>query len=156
MGDFEEIKKKYPIGGRPRSFNNPDEMLNKIYEFLEKQTNRTAEVAVKDGVREVAYPAPITIEGFCAFAGITKTTFYDYARRPKFKAIAQQFKQIVESYFVEQCVEGKPGNKADFVLKNAFGDEWKDKKDVELTGGVKGINVSFISKGNTDGASGNG
>lgn len=141
----EEIKAKYPLGGRPKAFNSPDEMLEKLYAFLERQENRIVEVATKGGVETMISPAPITIEGFCAFAGITKTTFYDYAKKPKYRVMLAQFRQIVEKYFVEQCVEGKPGNKADFILKNAFADEWKEKSDVNLSGEVGGVTVRFVN-----------
>lgn len=143
MADFEDIKAKYPLGGRPKAFNSPEEMLEKMYAFLETQEKRTIEVSTKDGVKELTNPGPITIEGFCCFAGITKTTFYDYARKPKFKAIAQQFRQIVEKYLVEQCLEGKAGNKADFVLKNAFDEYWKEKSSVDMNGTIKGFNIGF-------------
>lgn len=150
--DLEEIKAKYPLGGRPKAFNSPEEMLEKLYAFLAAQESRLVEVATKNGVQTLLSPAPITIEGFCTFAGITKTTFYDYAKKPKYRQMLAQFRQIVEKYFVEQCVEGKPGNKADFILKNAFADDWKDKKDVELSGGVNGVTVQFVPMaGGSDG-----
>ena len=145
MADLDEIKAKYPLGGRPKAFNSPEEMLEKIYAFLEKQENRTIAVATKGGVETMTSPAPVTIEGFCAFAGITKTTFYDYAKKPKYRVMLAQFRQIVEKYFVEQCVEGKPGNKADFILKNAFADYWKDKSDLNLNGDVGGVTVQFVN-----------
>ena len=148
--NLEKIKAKYPLGGRPKAFTSPDEMLDKIYDYLLEQENRSIEVAVKSGIETMNSPAPITIEGFCAFAGITKTTFYDYAKKPKYRAICTQFRQIVESYFVAQCVEGKAGNKADFILKNAFSEDWKDKKDVELSGEVQGITVNFVDMAKQD------
>lgn len=156
MADLTEIKAKYLLGGRPKVFNSPDEMLEKLYAFLEKQENRIVEVATKGGVETMISPAPITIEGFCAFAGITKTTFYDYAKKPKYRVMLAQFRQIVEKYFVEQCVEGKPGNKADFILKNAFADEWKDKSDVNLSGEVGGVTVQFVNMAGSDKEQGGG
>lgn len=154
MADLSEIKAKYPLGGRPKAFNSAEEMIDKMHEYLDSRAKRVVEVKTSAGVQELVDPAPITIESFCVFAGITKTTFYDYGKKPKYKAVINQFKQIVESYFVDQCVEGKPGNKADFVLKNGFADEWKDKKDLDITGdAVTGIIVNFTKMAEKDGSS---
>ena len=154
MADLSEIRAKYPLGGRPKAFNSAEEMVDKMHEYLASREQRVVEVKTSAGVQELTDPAPITVESFCVFAGITKTTFYAYGKKPKYKAIINQFKQIVESYFVDQCVEGKPGNKADFVLKNGFADEWKDKKDLDITGdGVTGIIVNFTKMAEKDGSS---
>ena len=154
MADLSEIRAKYPLGGRPKAFNSAEEMIDKMHEYLASREKRVVEVKTSAGVQELTDPAPITIESFCVFAGITKTTFYDYGKKPKYKAVINQFKQIVESYFVDQCVEGKPGNKADFVLKNGFADEWKDKKDLDITGdAVTGIIVNFTKMAEKDGSS---
>lgn len=146
MTDLEKIKAKYPLGGRPVAFKSPQEMLEKIYEYLLACEQRKITVATKDGIKEIPSPAPITIEGLCAFAGITKTTFYVYQKKPRFRAIITQYRQIVEKYFVEQCVEGKPGNKADFILKNAFADEWKEKSSLVNVDGVEGISISIVKE----------
>lgn len=154
MADLSEIRAKYPLGGRPKAFNSAEEMVDKMHEYLASREQRVVEVKTSAGVQELTDPAPITVESFCVFAGITKTTFYAYGKKTKYKAIINQFKQIVESYFVDQCVEGKPGNKADFVLKNGFADEWKDKKDLDITGdGVTGIIVNFTKMAEKDGSS---
>ena len=151
MADLSEIRAKYPLGGRPKAFNSAEEMVDKMHEYLASREQRVVEVKTSAGVQELTDPAPITIESFCVFAGITKTTFYDYGKKPKYKAVINQFKQIVESYFVDQCVEGKPGNKADFVLKNGFADEWKDKKDLDISGdAVAGIVVNFTGMASND------
>lgn len=132
---YKNILGKYGIlGGRPVAFKSPKAMRLKMLEFLDKCDRRIKEVVAKDGsVNMVGAPAPTTIEDFCAFAGITKTTFYDYGRKKEFKELIEGFKQIVEAYWVRQCAEGNKGNKADFILKNAFGDWWKDNKDVDVT-----------------------
>lgn len=46
------------------------------------------------------------------------------------------YEQIVEAYWVRQAAEGIPGNKADFILKNAFAGYWKEKSDVTMHGQV--------------------
>lgn len=152
-----DIRKKYNIGGRPVKFKSPEEMLEKIYEYLSETDGRTKQIVTKGGqVVEANIPAPVTVEGFCAFAGITKTTFYDYRTKKPFKPIIEQFRQIVESYWVGLCAEGQSGNKADFVLKNAFSDDWKDKtiNEHDLADGLKTSLVTFVSVKNEDGTSG--
>ena len=142
-----DIRKKYNIGGRPVKFKSPEEMLEKIYEYLSETDGRTKQIVTKGGqVVEANIPAPVTVEGFCAFAGITKTTFYDYRTKKAFRPIIEQFRQIVESYWVGLCAEGQAGNKADFVLKNAFSDDWKDKtvNELDLAKDLKKSMVCFI------------
>lgn len=137
--DYKNILGKYGIlGGRPVAFKSANAMRLKMLEFLDNCEKRVKEVVAKDGsVNTVGAPAPTTIEDFCAFAGITKTTFYDYGKKPEFKSLVEGFKQVVEAYWVRQCAEGQKGNKADFILKNAFSDNWKDNKDVILGGELK-------------------
>lgn len=137
---------KYNLGGRPVKFKTPDDMLDKMHEYLAYCEDREVTKIVKSGVVTAKIQAPITVEGFCAFAGITKTTFYEYKKKPKFDVIVCQFTQIVESYWVDQCAEGMPGNKADFILKNAFSDFWKDKttNELDLAEDLKKSMVCFV------------
>lgn len=137
---------KYNLGGRPVKFKTPDDMLNKMHEYLNYCEGRVVSKIMKSGLVTATIPAPITIEGFCAFAGITKTTFYEYKSKPKFNSIVCQFTQIVESYWVDQCAEGVAGNKADFVLKNAFSDFWKDKttNELDLAEDLKKSMICFV------------
>jgi len=123
------------LGGRPKSFKSPKEMLNKMGEFLSNCENNSRQVVDKNGVaRVIIEPSPVTIEDFCCFAGITKTTLYEYGKKPEYASLVANFKQAVEAYWVRQCAHGYAGNKADFILKNAFSDDWKDKSD--FTGSI--------------------
>ena len=92
------------------------------------------DVVTKTGVVQANVPLPISEDEFCAFCGITKTTFHAYAKKPEFAPLIDFYKTKVEAYWVRQCGDGKPGNKADFILKNAFGDDWKEKSDVNMNG----------------------
>ena len=131
-----DFKKWGLLGGRPKSFKSPKDMAGKIAAWLEASELRVRQVYTKNGVETVAAPAPLLIESFCRFCGITKTTFYEYAKKPDYKPLTDFVQQSSEEYLVRQCVEGPAGNKADFVLKNAFGGEWKDKSDVVMTNNV--------------------
>lgn len=137
---------KYNLGGRPVAFKSPEEMLAKMQEFIDVCEGRIVTKIVKGVVVDANLPAPITIEAFCAFAGITKTTFYDYGKKKKFKPLVAQFRQIVESYWVDQCAEGVSGNKADFVLKNCFSEDWKDKNinEIDFSQDIKAAMVRFV------------
>ncbi|MGN0913018.1 MAG: terminase small subunit [Alphaproteobacteria bacterium] len=144
---YKNICGKYGIlGGRPVAFKRPKALREKMLAFLEMCEQRKRPVVGKGGeVVEINDPAPVTIEDFCAFAGITKTTLYDYGRKPEYSDLVEQFKQIVEAYWVRQCAEGKAGNKADFVLKNSFGGAWKESSDVTMT--VKQALVGYVDDG---------
>lgn len=147
---------KYNLGGRPVKFKTPDDMLDKMHEYLAYCEGREVTKFTKTGLVTANIQAPITIEGFCAFAGITKTTFYEYKKKPKFNGIVLQFTQIVESYWVDQCAEGVPGNKADFVLKNAFADFWKDKttNELDLAEDLKKSMICFVGSDGNEAATG--
>ena len=150
---MDEIKKKYPLGGRPVKFKSPEEMMNKIYEFLSRCDSRCREVVTKSGeVVTINQPAPTTLEDFCVFAGITKTTFYAYGEKKGFGNIVKQYEAIVEAYWVRQCAEGEKGNKADFILKNMKNwknSEWNDKNinEIDFAKDVKQALVSFVESG---------
>ncbi|MBQ9236241.1 MAG: hypothetical protein IJ184_07265 [Alphaproteobacteria bacterium] len=151
MAKFDkQILAKYGfLGGRPKSFKSPKEMLGKMAEFLASTEGRVREIPDKNGgVKVVASPAPVTLEDFCCFAGITKTTFYEYAKKPEYKNLCDNFRQAVEAYWVRQCAEGNAGNKADFILKNSFAGDWKDNKEVTLNA-VEGINIKVIDGQNS-------
>ena len=143
---YKNIYGKYGIlGGRPKSFKNVKQFQTAVFDFLDACERREVIRYDKDGKElHVISRAPVTIEGFCAFSGITKTTFYEYAGKKGFADVAAKFKTICESYWVDQCAEGKPGNKADFVLKNSFAGDWKDNKDINLTGSVNTMNDVVI------------
>ena len=47
---------------------------------------------------------------------------------------------------MDQSAEGVAGNKADFVLKNAFADYWKDKttNEIDLAEDLKKSMICFV------------
>lgn len=144
-----DVRERYKIGGRPVKFKSPQDMIDKIYAFLEMTAGRKKEIVTKNGnVVEISCPAPTTIEDFCTFAGITKTTFYEYRNKKAFKPIVEQYHQIVEAYWVRLCAEGPAGNKADFVLKNGFAKDWQDRnvRELDFAEGVKEALVSFVGE----------
>lgn len=146
MADF---KKWGLLGGRPRSFKSPRDMAEKIAEWLEVVNSRKREIVTKKGdVVEIGAPAPVLVESFCDFCGVTKTTFYEYAKNPEYKPLTDCVRQKVEKYLAETCVEGPAGNKADFILKNAFEDNWKDKNinEFDMSDELKAAMVRFVDE----------
>jgi hypothetical protein len=141
-----EIRRKYGfLGGRPVKFNKPEEMLAKIEEFLVWAENRVIEKITKNGVVKANIPNPVTLEAFCNYAGISKTTFYNYGKKKGFKYLVDGYTAAVEEYWVRQCAEGIAGNKADFILKNSFSKNWQEHNDGTLT--LKQALVKFIDDG---------
>lgn len=151
-----DFKKWGLLGGRPRAFKSPRHLAEQIAAFLEQASSRVVEKITKTGVVTANIPAPTTVEDFCAFCGITKTTFYEYGSKPEFAPLIEYYRQIVEAYWVRQCAEGVSGNKADFILKNAFGGNWKEESSVNMnvtqalvefagsTGGDKGMDCLAV------------
>lgn len=142
-----EFKKWGLIGGRPRAFKSPREMAERLAEFLVETEGRIVEKLTKDGkIAELHEPGPILIECFCDFCGISKTTFYNYADKPEFRPLIDNIRGKVEKYLAVQCVEGKAGNKADFILKNMFGNNWKDKNisEFDISNDLKKALVGFV------------
>lgn len=147
MADF---KKWGLLGGRPRAFKSPKDMAAKIAEWLANSEARIRKIVTKKGdVVEISSPEPILVESFCVFCGITKTTFYEYAAKAEYKPLTDWVRQNSEKYLAEYCVEGPAGNKADFILKNAFGDNWKEKSfsEFDLAKDLKQAMVGFVSVG---------
>lgn len=143
-----KFKKWGLLGGRPRAFKNPRDMAEQMAAFLEQAQNRRVERITKSGLVTANIPAPTTIEAFCDYCGITKTTFYEYDKKPEFKPLTQYYATKVEKYWVDQCAEGMPGNKADFILKNAFGGSWKEESSVKMD--VTQALVGFVDTGEDD------
>lgn len=96
--------------GRPLKIDSADELEKLVNEYFEK----TAETK-------------ITITGLCLYLGLTKETFYEYAKREEYKDILNRARLMVEnSYEMSLRENGRTGDI--FALKN-FG--WQDKMEVE-------------------------
>ena len=127
-----DFKKWGLLGGRPRAFKSPRHLAEQMAAFLESAENRMVDVVTKTGVVQANVPLPLSEDEFCSFCGITKTTFHAYAKKPEFAPLIDFYKTKAEAYWVRQCGDGKPGNKADFILKNAFGGNWKEESSVNM------------------------
>lgn len=96
--------------GRPLLIKTEKELQNRINKYFSETPEEQ-----------------ITITGLCLSIGLTKETFYEYAKRDEYKDIINQARLIVEnSYEISLRKNGRTGDI--FALKN-FG--WKDKQEIE-------------------------
>lgn len=99
--------------GPPRVFGNPEELaevLNAYFEWIEENPIKETQLikyktfsgdeAVKVFKRPI--PRAMTIQGFCAFAGIASKTLYEYEKLQGFSEIIARAREI----FYGQKIEG--------------------------------------------------
>lgn len=120
---------KYNLGGRPKAFNSPQEMMEQMTAYFDGKVSVVIG-HTKDGT-PIYGQGPINIQGMCAFMGITNQTLNEYAKDNKYKAIIAQAKMICEGHLVDLCCSSKD-HKADFVLKNNYKEDWKDETSTKL------------------------
>ena len=122
--------------GRPLKIDNAEELEKLVNEYFENTDEKK-----------------ITITGLCLYLGLTKETFYEYARREEYRDILNRARLMVEnSYEISLREFGRTGDI--FALKN-FG--WRDKMEVEnnneltkldeLLGVIKNDSVKWKAKG---------
>lgn len=131
---------KYNLGGRPKAFNAPFEMLEKLTAYFDKRLNNRSEVVTKDGkIVEVLDPEPVSIGDMCIFLGITNQTLNDYEGKKGYGLIIKNAKSICENDLVKRGIsgKGKAGNFIEFVLKNNFSNNWKDVKTTKFEGSLE-------------------
>lgn len=120
-----------PIG-RPAKYKSVEQMAKVIDDYFEKCENRFVAKVSKDGeISQVPSPAPRHIQGLCVHLDICRDTLLEYEQLSEFSDTIKRAKRKCESYAVDQCFEGRHGNKADFILKNGYG--WSDKTTIEQT-----------------------
>lgn len=124
-----EFVDKYNLGGRPKAFTSPQEMMKQITAYFDSQEDVVVGYT-KDGAK-IHGQGPINIQSMCAFMGITNQTLNEYAKNKAFKTIIAQAKMICEGYLVDMCCSSKD-HKADFVLKNNYKENWKDETTTKL------------------------
>ena len=128
----EEVKTEPRPAHRPRKYQSVEQMAKVIDDYFEKCENRFITKVSKDGeISQVPSPAPKHIQGLCVHLDICRETLLQYELLPEFSDTIKRAKRKCESYAVDQCFEGRHGNKADFILKNGYG--WSDKTTIEQT-----------------------
>lgn len=113
--DFQEKRR---LGGRPvtsvLNASELEELFDLYLEFMEENVWYKKEV-IKGGERagdiiDVAVPTILSIEGFCLFAGISRTGFFFECTNPKNESgIYAEFKDVatyIREYIANQQFEG--------------------------------------------------
>ena len=128
-------------GGRPRKFNSVAEMEEAIEEYFFKCDARTTPTPIKDiGVIDVPNPEPYTIQGLAVHIGLTTEGMLEYEKRPEFSSTVKEAKARVEANKVVNMLDGK-GFGAGYIFDLKHNHGWKDKQEVEHSGGV-GVTIS--------------
>lgn len=105
-------------GGRPKKYTDEEVMQKKIDEyFADCRENEE----------------PLTISGLAYALGMTTECLRTYGQSDQFSVTVKRAKQIVERD-VEKRLFGANATGSIFWLKNNAG--WKDKQDIEHSGGV--------------------
>lgn len=131
--------------GRPRLFDNPEELKNQIAEYFSSCDNRKKQMVTKEGILvEVSDPAPYALGKLAVFLECTRESLNEYSKIPEFSDTIKAAKSKCEADQEERLL-GKdtftPG--LIFSLKNNSG--WVDKTEVDNSISFPtGINVNFI------------
>lgn len=115
-------------GGRPPSFNSPEEMAAKATEYFTDKEDAIIGYA-KDGV-PIFGQGSISVKGICSYMGITNETLNQYGKKKEYEYTVTRIKQICEVYLIDRCNLSKD-HKADWILQNCF-DGWKTETTTKL------------------------
>ena len=92
--------------GQPASYT-PEALLEKAHEYFEAVQSNPIELPRHKKDKEPIYkPRPMSIRGFCTFAGIIRNTFYGYAKNPDYKDITETIKESIEGYQLDHASIG--------------------------------------------------
>ena len=123
--------------GRPRLADSwdADALEKAARKYFEKCDSRTKPTVTKDGVFQVASPAPYTIEGLCCFLRISVNTFKSWLKlNTDLGAAAVLVHQQIIADRVEGALDGRQhAGFAQFTLKNNSPEHYRDKVEVENT-----------------------
>lgn len=109
--------------GRPPRFKTEQEFKDAVFGYLK--------------ICEEKGKMP-NIAGFCAFNGIDRTVYYDYAK--KYPRTKKGFEAFLEDVWVQRLSSTSPTG-AIFYLKNAFREDYKDRTETDITSGGKPIPI---------------
>ena len=114
-------------GGRPRMYDDPEEMKQKINEYFEKcdgqvlLDNEKNPVLDKFGRPIIVGARPYTTAGLALALGFTsRQGLYHYKFRKPFKEIVEEAMTRIEMYAEERLYDKDGSNGAKFSLQNNF------------------------------------
>lgn len=100
---------KFKIG-RPPVWKNAQELEKTFLEYCQSlEENRLEEIDYvgKNAEKVIRYKMrPTTIEGFCIYAGLTTTTFYNYQEKNEFLGIISRIKEFCRGNCFDLAASG--------------------------------------------------
>ena len=105
------------VRGRPKIFNSPEEIDQKVAEYKEYLREREK---------------PPTMAGLAYFLGVDRKTLFNYSKDEEFFPTIKRYRDWVLMEIEEMCVDKGNGGTV-FIAKN-YG--YTDKQEVEHSGGL--------------------
>lgn len=103
----------------------------------------TQKAGMGDPVLVTKWLEPPSVAGLCLALGISRDTWWRYAKKPAYREAAERARLRMEAYWVAK-LESKANKGAAFALENAFGwkGDWKARQETGLdaeTGKALGV-----------------
>jgi hypothetical protein len=102
--------------GAPRKFDTPEDLaaaFNSYFEYIEASPlKESVLMKVKVGLNEKVkvynrpLPRAMTIQGFCAFTGLSMVTLYEYEKQEGYTNIIARAREIMYSQKIEGAAAG--------------------------------------------------
>ena len=128
--------------GKPLIFPTPQEFQAAMVGYFSWCDSQNNEVD-KNG--KTSIKEPYLISGLCDYIGITKETYYQYAKKPEYDVICTMAKQKIETFILKNGSLSKTNVIMNIVnLKNNFG--YTDKVDINTNQSVETLDVHDIKK----------
>lgn len=113
-------------GGRPLKFESVEKLEEAISGYLE----------VCESKREITNKA-----GLCSYLKINRDTYCEWKKKDhKFSDAIKDFERVTENAWVQR-LNGNAPTGAIFYLKNAFREDYQDRKETDITSGGEKILV---------------
>ena len=104
---------------RPKKFKTPEDLEDTFQKYIEDRI---------DPEKKTNF---VSITDFCYFAGIGRSTFYDYEKKPRFRTIIKRIQLFIFSKWERQLfMPGQPDSGPIFWLKNFAG--MADKQEISV------------------------
>lgn len=126
--------------GRPAAFKTAEELQDAIDGYFSDGVKiKTVVIGKAPNNYTIDIEVP-TITGLCYYLGFeSRQSFYDYEKKPEFTYTVKKARLFIEKHYEEMLQTGNTVG-AIFALKNF---DWKDKQEVQQSGEVKHIHVTF-------------
>ena len=128
------MESKHPMKYSPESLQKG---IDNYFEYVKQENIRRKSEGEKF--------KPLTMSGLIVYLGITKETFYDYAKRPEMVDSIKRARVTIESYVEEGLLNSSLNTiGAVFNLKNNFG--WVDKHEISTTNDTERLTQDDVRK----------